>query len=52
MFPFIRPVKDVLIARRQPKLKHLTDTHIPHHICWPQDLDAFGELSNGRALTL
>ena len=26
--------------------------HVSHHICWPWDLDIFGELNNGRALTL
>jgi acyl-CoA thioesterase FadM len=52
MFPFIRLFKDVYFARRQPRLKTLTDMHVSHHICWPQDLDLFLELNNGRALTL
>jgi len=52
MFPFIRLFKDVLLARRQPPLARLTDTHVSRHICWPQDLDVFLELNNGRALTL
>lgn len=52
MFPFIRLVKEVILARRQPPLAQLTDTHVSHHICWPQDLDVFLELNNGRALTL
>ncbi|EYD75332.1 Mesenchymal stem cell protein DSCD75 [Rubellimicrobium mesophilum DSM 19309] len=30
----------------------LFDTHVSHHLCWPWDLDIFGELNNGRALTL
>lgn len=52
MFPFIRLFKDVLLASRQPRFETLTDTHVSHHICWPQDLDVFLELNNGRALTL
>lgn len=52
MFPFIRLVKDVLIARRQPPLARLTDMHVSHHICWPHDLDIWLELNNGRALSL
>lgn len=52
MFPFIRLFKDVALARRQPPLTSLTDTHVSQHICWPQDLDVFLEMNNGRALTL
>ena len=52
MFPFIRLAKDVFLASRQPPLNQITDTHISQHICWPQDLDMFLELNNGRALTL
>ena len=52
MFPFIRLIKDVFLASRQPPLKTLTDVHVSQHICWPQDLDIFLELNNGRALTL
>jgi acyl-CoA thioesterase FadM len=26
--------------------------HIPTHICWRIDIDIFGELNNGRTLTL
>lgn len=52
MFPFIRLIKDVTLASRQPPLQNLTDVHVSQHICWPQDLDIFLELNNGRALTL
>ena len=52
MFPFVRLVKDVLIARRQPRLERWTDMHVSHHICWPHDLDIWLELNNGRALSL
>jgi acyl-CoA thioesterase FadM len=52
MLPFFRLIKDVALASRQPPLKNLTDVHVSQHICWPQDLDIFLELNNGRALTL
>lgn len=52
MFPFFRLIKDVFLASRQPPLKTLTEGHVSRHICWPQDLDIFMELNNGRALTL
>ena len=52
MFPFFRLVKELFLAGRQPPLAQLTNTHVSHHICWPQDLDVFFELNNGRALTL
>ena len=52
MFPFVRLFKDVLLARRQPRLARITDTHISQHICWPWDLDFWLELNNGRTLTL
>ncbi|MFD2741428.1 acyl-CoA thioesterase [Sulfitobacter aestuarii] len=52
MFPFVRLIKDVALARRQPPLARLTDMHVSHHICWPHDLDIWLELNNGRALSL
>lgn len=52
MFPFVRLIKEMMLARRQPPLEQVTDTHISHHICWPWDLDGWLELNNGRALTL
>ena len=51
MFPFVRLVKDLIIAHRQPGIG-LTDMHVSHHMVWPWDLDGFLELNNGRALTL
>ena len=51
MFPFVRLVKDMIIARRQPPIG-LTDLHVSYHMVWPWDLDGFMELNNGRALTL
>ncbi|UWQ91767.1 acyl-CoA thioesterase [Aliisedimentitalea scapharcae] len=51
MFPIVRLIKDLLVARRMPPLE-LTDTHVSRHICWPWDLDIWLELNNGRAMTL
>ncbi len=51
MYPFVRFIKDIILARRLPPLK-LGDVHTSHHICWPWDLDFFAELNNGRMLTL
>ncbi|WP_223428616.1 acyl-CoA thioesterase [Tateyamaria pelophila] len=51
MFPFIRLIKDLFLASRQPRIG-LTDEHVSHHIIWPWDLDAFLELNNGRTLTI
>ncbi len=51
MFPFVRLVKDLLLASRQSRIG-LTDEHVSHHIIWPWDLDAFLELNNGRTLTI
>lgn len=51
MFPFIRLTKEVLLARRQPKLD-FDGVHVSHHICWPVDLDFYLEMNNGRVLTL
>lgn len=51
MFPFIRLVKELFIASRQPKIG-LTELHVSHHIVWPWDLDMFLELNNGRTLTI
>ena len=52
MFPFVRMIKDVWLARRQPPFQTLTETHISQHICWPHDLDIWLELNNGRVLSL
>ncbi len=52
MFPFVRVIKEVVLASRQPKFENLTDTHVSKHMCWPQDLDFWLELNNGRAMSL
>ena len=51
MYPLIRLGKEFLIARRLPPLP-LLGTHVSHHRCWPQDIDLFMEMNNGRILTI
>jgi acyl-CoA thioesterase FadM len=51
MYPFPRLIKEMLIARKQPKLP-FEGVHVSHHICWPWDIDMFGEMNNGRILTV
>lgn len=51
MYPYLRHLKEVLTARRLPALG-LLDPHVSRHLCWPWDLDPWGELNNGRTLTL
>ena len=38
-------------VRSMPRID-LFDTHVSHHIVWPQDIDMFVELNNGRTLTM
>ena len=51
MYPFIRLAKEMFIHRRASALPIL-GTHISYHRCWPQDLDVFMEMNNGRILTI
>ena len=51
MYPILRMTKEVLKFHNAPALT-LEDTHVSTHICWPIDIDIFGELNNGRTLTL
>jgi len=51
MYPFVRLFKDMLMARNLPDLPVL-GTHISTHRCWPQDIDGFLEMNNGRILTI
>ncbi len=51
MYPYLRMVKEILKFRGAPPL-HPLETHVSHHLCWPQDLDPWMELNNGRTLTL
>jgi acyl-CoA thioesterase FadM len=51
MYPIARLTKEIFKFRNAPKLA-IDDVHISTHICWPIDIDIFGELNNGRTLTL
>ena len=51
MYPYIRSIHALVRARKHPPLG-LFDTHVSHHRAWPWDTDMFGELNNGRILTL
>jgi acyl-CoA thioesterase FadM len=51
MYPYLRMFKEMWMFRRAPKLGVL-DPHVSYHRIWPQDLDPWRELNNGRTLTL
>ena len=51
MYPFLRTFSKLLAARRAPQLG-LMETDSFQFRVWPNDLDAFLELNNGRILTL
>jgi acyl-CoA thioesterase FadM len=51
MYPYFRMFKELWKFRNAPALSIL-GTHISHHRCWPQDIDPWRELNNGRTLTL
>jgi len=51
MYPFIRMGKELWTSRKASPLG-LTEIHVSHHLCWPWDIDIWGELNNGRTLTL
>lgn len=51
MFPIVRLIKEFVVHRNAPELPTL-GTHISHHRCWPQDIDMFMEMNNGRILTI
>ena len=51
MYPYLRVIGAVLSARRMPPLEP-GDVHVIRTRCWPWDIDPFGELNNGRSLTL
>jgi acyl-CoA thioesterase FadM len=51
MYPFVRLVKDMIIARNAPDIDTL-GVHVSYHRCWPQDIDGFLEMNNGRILTI
>lgn len=51
MYPILRLCKEMIKFRNHPKLK-ISDTHVSSHMCWPVDIDVFGEMNNGRILTV
>ena len=51
MYPLIRIAKEMAKFRGAPRLG-LFDIHVSHHRCWPNDIDPWMELNNGRTLTL
>lgn len=42
----------ILLRTRRVPGKGLLDTAVTHHRAWPWDTDMYGELNNGRILTL
>lgn len=50
MYPFVRLAFQMWRHRADAPLP-LTGVHESRHICWPWDLDLWGELNNGRTLT-
>jgi len=51
MYPFLRLGIAVARARRAGPMP-LDATHVGRHYCLPWDIDPWGELNNGRTLTL
>ncbi|MEM9971841.1 MAG: acyl-CoA thioesterase, partial [Pseudomonadota bacterium] len=51
MYPYLRAAWMIYRARRLPPMG-IYDTHVSYHRAWPWDTDMFGELNNGRILTL
>ena len=51
MYPIFRVIKEYLTSQRLPALDPL-GVHVSHHRCWPQDLDQYLEMNNGRILTV
>ena len=51
MYPFLRTVKELIKYRMATRLP-IGGVHVSHHICWPWDLDMWGELNNGRTLSI
>ena len=51
MYPFLRLAKEFVVSRNAPPLDTL-GVHVSTHRCWPQDIDGFLEMNNGRILTI
>lgn len=51
MYPFLRLAWTLWRARSAPPMD-LMGASVTRHRCWPWDCDMFGEMNNGRVLTL
>ena len=51
MYPIIRVLKELVKSRGASDLPP-DGTHVSYHRCWPQDIDMFMEMNNGRILTI
>lgn len=51
LYPVLRLAHQIFVHRNAPGLK-VGDVHVTHLRCLPIDLDVFGEMNNGRFLTL
>jgi acyl-CoA thioesterase FadM len=51
MYPIIRVIKELYKNRNAPDLSS-DGTHVSWHRCWPQDIDMFLEMNNGRIPTI
>ena len=51
MYPVIRMAKEFVLHRKAGDLPPL-GVHVSQHRCWPQDIDVYLEMNNGRILTI
>ncbi|MGB0497928.1 MAG: acyl-CoA thioesterase [Rubricella sp.] len=51
MYPYLRLGLELFLAGRRAPLP-LDGVHVSRHRCWPWDIDMFGEMNNGRILTI
>ncbi|MFY0595321.1 MAG: acyl-CoA thioesterase [Cognatishimia sp.] len=51
MYPYLRMIWGWQRAKALPKMA-IDATHVSSHRCWPQDIDMWMELNNGRTLTM
>ncbi|MCF6171021.1 MAG: thioesterase family protein [Bacteroidales bacterium] len=51
MYPYLRITKMLLTRRYRPELR-VADTGVLRLRVWPGDIDIFGEMNNGRHLTM
>ena len=51
MYPYVRSFNAFVFSKLKEKIS-LMEMHSSNYICWPWDIDMWGELNNGRALSL